>query len=420
MERKFICPVCGNSKQEFIATFKFVPYCTKCFCVKNGLLVSLRKKNASPPKKGEEKNSIEDVPEETPPLSQKGKKAYVPDSFLRLDYELSDEQKSLSQRIIDNYVAGKDSLLYAVCGSGKTEVSYGLLDYALKNGLTAGFALPRRDVVIELHQRLVKAFPSKKVVAVYGGHVAEKEGDIIVLTTHQLIRYSNYFDVLIMDEVDAFPYAGNKELEDAFHESLRGHCLLMSAAPSTELVKEFSDDNHDILMMHTRFHQQPIPVPRPVYIHGPNKFQFLNDKVDYYYKQKKPLFIFVPSIPQAESLYRVLSIKPARGNYVTSKRPDKEAVIADFREGRYDYLVTTAILERGVTVKNLNVIVFGAANGIYDAATLVQIAGRAGRKSDAPHGDVFFIADRETAAIKKAISEIRYCNTFLSNLSEPD
>ena len=33
-------------------------------------------------------------------------------------------------------------------------------------------------------------------------------------------------------------------------------------------------------------------------------------------------------------------------------------------------------------------------------------------------GHVFFIADRETSAIRKAISEIRYCNTFLSRLSE--
>ena len=419
MEKKFICPICENDDEKLVGLYKQVPYCTRCFKVENGFLMP--NKGISNASKNPDKDGLVPFPDEMPslrPIPEKRKEA--PASYLCLDYELSDEQKELSAKIVSNYVSGKDTLLYAVCGSGKTEVSYGLLDYALVNGLKAGFALPRRDVVIELHQRLSKAFPRKKVVAVYGGHAQESEGDLIILTTHQLVRYPDYFDVLIMDEVDAFPYAGNKELEDAFHDSLKGHCLLMSATPSTDLVKEFSGPNHEILMMHTRFHQQPIPVPRPVYIHGPNKFQFLSDKVDYYYKQRKPLFIFVPSVSQAESLYRVLSIKPARGNYVTSKRPDKESVIADFRNGRYDYLVTTAILERGVTVKNLNVIVFGAANGIYDAATLVQIAGRAGRKSDAPHGDVFFIADRETSAIRKAISEIRYCNTFLSRLSQSD
>ena len=277
MEKNFVCPICRNSDPKFVSYYKSVPYCSKCFTADTGFLL---------PRKGVR----DDFASDDYPLDNGAS------SFLRLDYELSDEQKALSERVVANYVSGKDSLLYAVCGSGKTEVSYGLLDYALLHGLKAGFALPRRDVVIELHQRLSKAFPSKKVVAVYGGHAFETEGDIIVLTTHQLFRFKSYFDVLIMDEVDAFPYAGNKELEEAFHDSLKGHCLMMSATPSKDLVKEFSDDSHDILMMHTRFHQQPIPVPRPVYIHGPNKYQFLSDKVDYYYRAKKPLFIFLLNI----------------------------------------------------------------------------------------------------------------------------
>ena len=68
----------------------------------------------------------------------------------------------------------------------------------LKKGLQVGFAIPRRDVVIELSQRLADAFKNYNVICVYGGHTANLEGDIICLTTHQLYRYEKYFDLLIL------------------------------------------------------------------------------------------------------------------------------------------------------------------------------------------------------------------------------
>ena len=170
MEKKIVCPICGEDDPALLDYFKGIPYCTRCFEVSNGMI----KRTLAPA---------------------------LPKTFLHLDYPLSDEQKELSQRAVDNYKKGIDTLLYAVCGSGKTEVSYGLIDYALRNGLKVGFGLPRRDVVIELYARLKKAFPSKKVVAVYGGHTREIDGDLIILTTHQLFRYYRFFDLMIMDEV---------------------------------------------------------------------------------------------------------------------------------------------------------------------------------------------------------------------------
>ena len=62
---------------------------------------------------------------------------------------------------------------------------------------------------------------------------------------------------------------------------------------------------------------------------------------------------------------------------------------------------------------NLQVIVFRADDPIYDAGALIQIAGRAGRKANAPTGEVLFIAGKESEGIKRAKKEIEYCNTFL-------
>jgi competence protein ComFA len=102
------------------------------------------------------------------------------------------------------------------------------------------------------------------------------------------------------------------------------------------------------------------------------------------------------------------------GNYVHSKRAEREEIIADFKKGKYRYLVTTSVLERGVTIRDLQVIVTKADDQkIYTSSTLIQIAGRAGRKMDAPDGEVTFLAEKETEEIHDAIKEIQFCNTFL-------
>src|SRR5690606_18043814 len=64
-----------------------------------------------------------------------------------------------------------------------------------------------REVVLELAPRLGQAFPHVPTVALYGG-VPERwaMAPLMVMTTHQSLRFRRLFDLLIVDEVDAFPY----------------------------------------------------------------------------------------------------------------------------------------------------------------------------------------------------------------------
>lgn len=330
-----------------------------------------------------------------------------------LPYSLSEEQETLSKRIVHNFQHGIDTLVYAVCGSGKTEISYGVIAYAMERGMSVGFALPRRDVVIELHERLASAFPKNKIVAVYGGHSDALSGDCLILTTHQLYRYPKYFDLLVMDEIDAFPFKGSDVLLAMFYRALKGHCLMMSATPSKKVVSLFKTKGHEMLTLHTRFHKHPIPVPMIKIMHNPAKTLYLVRKLQEYRKTKKQCFVFVPTIDLCDSLYLKVALFVPNGNYVSSKREGRAQIIERFKKGKYAYLITTAVLERGITVKDLQVIVFDAHSSIYDAASLIQIAGRAGRKFDAPTGEVTFIADKETRAMVAAKKEIEYCNSFL-------
>ena len=111
---------------------------------------------------------------------------------------LSEDQKRVSDGVLENFKNKKDTLINAVCGAGKTELVYQVMAYCLSQGKTVAFAVPRRDVVIELWHRIHEVFPSNYVVSLYGGHTDKLEGDVVVLTTHQLYRYDKYFDLIIL------------------------------------------------------------------------------------------------------------------------------------------------------------------------------------------------------------------------------
>lgn len=388
MGTSFVCPRCGNADLRYIGYKKGKPYCRRCISF-NGESV-IRKEGRPRP------------------------------VVLDLAYRLSEEQNALSNRIVENFKNGIDTLVYAVCGSGKTEISYAVMAYAMSRGMKVAFALPRRDVVIELFFRLRDAFPGQRVIAVYGGHTSQLEGDLIVLTTHQLFRYPNYFDLLVMDEIDAFPFKGNEVLQSFYRRALRGHCLMMSATPSKAVVKEFRQPGKEMLTLHTRFHKHPIPVPKTVIKQGLLQTLFLIQKLRQYQKEGRQCFVFVPSVDLSESLFRRLSPFLKGGDYVSSKKADRDGTIQRFKEGKTRFLITTAVMERGITVKGLQVIVYHADDAIYDAAALIQIAGRAGRKADAPDGDVLFLGEKKTRAMEEAENEIRYCNTFLQKMLQKD
>lgn len=377
----FVCSKCGNKNEKYIGYKNGVPYCRLC--------ISMKGESA---KEHKVKNGM---------------------VVLNLNYKLSLDQQEISSKVVDNYKHKINTLIYAVCGAGKTELVYEVMSYALSLGKNVGFAVPRRDVVIELFQRIKSAFPSNEVVAVYGGHNEKLEGDIVVLTTHQLYRYNNYFDLLVMDEIDAFPFKHNEILVSMYKKCLRGNSVLMSATPSKEVIEYYKKPGNDIVELNTRFHKHPLPVPILKIRLGMTKIPYLVMKLKEYISRGKQVFIFAPTISICEEIYSMISKLVPSGKCVHSKCNDRNEIISNFKDKKYMYLVTTAVLERGVTVKDLQVIVFRADHDLYDEYALVQIAGRVGRKYDAPEGEVIFLASKETEAIKRAIETIKSKNLFL-------
>lgn len=192
----------------------------------------------------------------------------------------------------------------------------------------------------------------------------------------------------------------------------------MSATPTENALSFHKEHGGEIEELFSRYHMHPLPVPKLIVRKGIFIYVELLDVLRNFLKKTKPVFIFVPTIDMCESLYSFLRIFFKGGLKLHSKIDERQKKLSEFKNGRYRYIVTTAILERGVTFSGLQVIIFKADHTLYNSHALIQIAGRVGRKKDHPDGEVIFLANESTREIEDAITEIKRANESLQNLSK--
>lgn len=126
-------------------------------------------------------------------------------ALLRWEGILSQGQQKASESVVVSLKEKSDMLLWAVAGSGKTEMMFEGMDWALRQGFRICVASPRVDVCLELYPRLQAVFPSIDMICLYGDSEDNYQGEqFVIATTHQLIRFYETFQVIFIDEVDAF------------------------------------------------------------------------------------------------------------------------------------------------------------------------------------------------------------------------
>ena len=95
---------------------------------------------------------------------------------------------------------------------------------------------------------------------------------------------------------------------------------------------------------------------------------------------------------------------------MSSKTENRLEIVEKFRRQELSILVTTTILERGVTFPCVDVFVLLSNHRLYTKSTLVQISGRVGRAAERPTGELLFLHDGSTKEMRKAIAEIKAMN----------
>ncbi len=375
------CPRCLNEDRRYFYKGSKGWYCRKCIGFGRALIQEER-----------EAKKLQEI--------EVGSEEYT------LQYPLTEKQKEIGINA-SQMIFHTDILIQAVCGAGKTEMVVPVIARCLKEKKKICFAIARRQVVLELQGRLRQYFPYAKVIAVCGGHTQVLDGDLIICTTHQLYRYEKAFDVLILDEPDAFPFKGDEVLHGIARSACKGHCLYLTATPDEEIMKHVNEGEMIRYRLNRRPHGHDLPVPKlivaPVVLCIIFLFQWINKY------QSTPRMIFVPTIKEAHILHVLINIFH-QCFMVTSKSEYRDEIIQNYRQKEDGVIVATTVLERGVTVPRANICVFHADSHVFDQAGLVQMAGRAGRSFQYPDGDVLFLSFTKSAIVEQSRSDILEAN----------
>lgn len=339
---------------------------------------------------------------------------------LQWDGQLSAGQKIASRRVAEAVENSSELLVWAVAGAGKTEVLFAGIAQALSTGKRVCVATPRTDVVLELDPRFQKVFQGIKITALYGGSEDRHEyAQLTITTTHQLLRFYKAFDVMIVDEVDAFPYSIDETLQYAVQQSRkpRSSLIYLTATLNKQWQKECRLGKRDFVTIHARFHRHPLPVPRFEWSGNweknlskgklpPNIIKWVEARL----AREKQLLIFAPKITAMDRILTILRQLHPLIESVHAEDPDRKEKVMRFRNKEIPILLTTTILERGVTIPNIDVAVIGSEDRVFTESALVQIAGRAGRSAESPTGDVTFFHYGKTEAMLSARSQIMMMN----------
>ncbi|MBS4190249.1 DEAD/DEAH box helicase [Bacillus sp. FJAT-49705] len=400
---KHTCNRCGNRDKHLFAWFPCARCGEKCFycrkCIMMGRVTTC-----------------------TPLLSWTGPESQLNVKGPQLHWSgtLSIGQQTASKRVKESVLNNKELLVWAVCGAGKTEVLFEGIDAALTTGKRVCLATPRTDVVLELTPRLKKVFPNIPVASLYGGSEGRHlNAPLTITTTHQLLRFYQAFDTVILDEVDAFPYSVEETLQFAVRQSRKqvSSMIYLTATPNEKWQKECNQGKREFVTIPARFHRHPLPVPHFKWCGNwekqlkkerlpQNVLQWIKQRLD---SQKQSL-LFIPKIDKMERILPIARQLHPKIEAVHAEDPLRKEKVQAMRNKEIPMLLTTTILERGVTFPNIDVAVIGTEDRIFTESALVQIAGRVGRSSHAPGGDITFFHYGKTEAMIRARKQILHMN----------
>lgn len=341
-------------------------------------------------------------------------------NVLKWQGKLTEFQAKVSQGLVEAVTKRKDSLVHAVTGAGKTEMIYQVVAQVINQGGAVCLASPRIDVCLELYRRLKVDFTCD-ISLLHGESEAYSRSPLVIATTHQLLKFYQAFDLLIVDEVDAFPYVDNPMLYHAVHQAVKveGTKIFLTATSTDELDKKVAKGELTRLSLPRRFHGNPLIVPQKIWLADFQKYLGQKKLVpklrQFIQKQRKtsfPLLIFASEIKKGQEFAEILqsTFPNEKVGFVASTTENRLEIVEKFRQKEITILLTTTILERGVTFPCVDVFVVEANHRLFSRSALVQIAGRVGRSMERPTGELIFFHDGTTMAIEKAIKEIREMN----------
>ena len=317
----------------------------------------------------------------------------------RFPFAFTDGQKKAVNDIFSDLRGGTvmNRLLQGDVGSGKTAVALCALYAALASGYQAVLLAPTEVLARQSFALAMRYFPEYRIGLLTGSVPAKekkaikcdlKSGEIrLLIGTHAVLEDDVAFESLalcVCDEQHRFGVSQRAVLTD---KGKATDMLVMSATPIPRTLSLIFYGDLDISTIEdkpkNRCEIQTNVVPHYKY---EDMLEFIRGEVG----KGRQVYFVCPKIEEDEEgaimsvteLYEELSHKlfGLRLGLLHGKMKDaeKNAVMADFKEGRLDCLVSTTVIEVGVDVPNASIMVIYNAER-FGLSQLHQLRGRVGR-----------------------------------------
>jgi len=313
-------------------------------------------------------------------------------------------------------------LLQGDVGSGKTIVAALAAAMVNQSGAQAAIMAPT-SILAEQHYRNFLAIlagengflkPTQIRLLVGDTSANEKEeirtglsnGEVkIVIGTHALLEEPVVFADLQFITIDEQHRFGVEQRAILRSKGTNPHLLVMTATPIPRSLALTVYGDLDLSVMDE---MPPGRQPIETYILPPSERERAYTLVQGQVKSGHQAFIIYPLVEESENsellaatqeharlqkdVFRNIKLGLLHGRL---KPEEKEAVMLAFRDGKYDILVSTTVVEVGVDVPNATVMLVEGANH-FGLAQLHQLRGRVGRAGDQSY--CLLIPDHEDAA----------------------
>ena len=346
----------------------------------------------------------------------------------RFGFEFTKGQKDAVNDIFSDltspYVMNR--LIQGDVGSGKTAVSLCAIYMAVKSSKQVAFLAPT-EVLAKQNYNLVKKYLPEFNVAFLSGSLTQKEKKQvkenilngtydIVVGTHAIIQDDVLFKNLtlcVCDEQQRFGVAQRSSLTD---KGLAVDVLVMSATPIPRTLSLIFYGDLDISTILDK------PVNRAEVVTGivsNNKYSNMLEFIDKEINNGSQAYFVCPKIEgddegeiisvkelynELQNIYPNLSIGLLHGKL---KDTEKQSVMLDFKEGKYNILVSTTVIEVGVDVPNATVMVIYNAER-FGLSQLHQLRGRVGRSDKKSY--CFLLCTKESEKSRERLSAVKNCS----------
>lgn len=287
-------------------------------------------------------------------------------------------------------------LLEGDVGSGKTVVAAITMYIAFLNGFQSALMAPTEILAIQHYNTISKLFEPLgiPVELITGSKKLKIENSKLKITvgTHSLIQKGVNFEKLGLVVIDEQQRFGVEQRAILREKGKNPHFLTMTATPipRTILLALYKDLDLSLLreMPTGRIKIKTWLVPNAKKTNGYSWIKRQIEESDF----TDQAFVVCPFIEESESMD---TVKAAKVEYDRLKNEDlkglkigllhgkmkakeKEKVLSDFKEKKYNVLVATPVVEVGIDVPDATIMVIEASDR-FGLAQLHQLRGRVGR-----------------------------------------